>query len=346
MKNFLPLLLFVVLLPPPIISCPPPNAPIPSSIPPPPSSSRILAASNSQPIRILFDYSGLSYADTSKGIYLKGVLKMVGDYLFSTLKIDRKRELSAFNSTSCYTASIPLSYASGVAADLVIFITDKSESSTSGLNLEAWSTTCFIDRTINNRPVAGQLNILSDKVEPSLQRMRPLYQTLLHEITHILAFSSTLYDYFIDSNGNVLGRNNIFQTRTVRGKTTSFLVLPTLKSELAAHFGCMDVFGAEVEDEGTTASTANHFERRIFGDELMTSSSLIDSSYSRITLALLKDSGWYEVDFSKADIYKYGKSLGCNFLTTPCIQNGKSAFPWYFTDKLNTEVKKCKKKNT
>ena len=343
MKNFIPILLFVLVLPPPLLFCPPPNAPTPSSIPPPPASSRILTATNSQPIRILFDYSGLSYADTSKGIHLKSVLKMVADYLFSALKIDRKRDLSAFNATSCYTANIPFVYTSGVAADLVVFVTDKSDSSTSGLNLEAWSTTCFIDKTVNNRPVAGQLNILADKVDPSPQKIRPLYQTLLHEITHILAFSSTLYDFFIDSNGNVLGRNNIFQSRTVRGKTAAFLVLPTLKSELAAHFGCMDVLGAELEDEGSAASAANHFERRIFGDELMTSSSLLDSSYSRLTMALLKDSGWYEVDFSKADVYKYGKSLGCNFLNTPCIQNEKSAFPWYFTDKLNTEVNKKKK---
>ena len=339
MITVLRLLLLLLLLPVPLLPCPPPNAPIPSSIPPPSSSSRILAATNIQPIRILFDYSGLSYADSSKGIYLKSILKMVGDYLFSTLKIDRKRELTAFNTSSCYTASIPLSYSSGVQADLVVFLTDKSDSFASGLNLEAWSTTCFIDKPVNNRPVAGQLNILSDRVDLSLTKTRPLYQTLLHEITHILVFSSTLYDYFIDSSGNALGRSNIFQNRTVRGKTTSFLVLPTLKAEVAAHFGCADIFGAEVEDEGSSASAANHFERRIFGDELMTSSSLIDSSYSRMTLALLKDSGWYEVDFSKADGYKYGKSLGCNFLNTPCIQNGKSVFPWYFTDKLNAEVK-------
>ncbi len=263
---------------------------------------------------------------------------MVGDYFFSTLQIDRKREIIGFNATTCYTANIPSSYLLGVQADLVIFITDKTDDSASSLNLEAWSTICFIDRPVNNRPVAGQLNILSDKVDTSPSKARPLYQVLLHEITHILGFSSSLFDFFVDKDNKILGRERILQNKTIRGKIATFLTLPTVKSEVAAHFGCMDVLGAELEDEGAGVSASNHFERRVFGDETMTASSMIDTSFSRLSLALLRDTGWYSVDFSKADIYKYGMNSGCDFLNLQCIQKGNSIFPWYFTEKINVEV--------
>jgi len=35
--------------------------------------------------------------------------------------------------------------------------------------------------------------------------------------------------------------------------------------------------------------------------------------YSIFTIALLEDSGWYEVDYSLADTYDFGFSNGCNF---------------------------------
>jgi len=48
---------------------------------------------------------------------------------------------------------------------------------------------------------------------------------------------------------------------------------------------------------------------------------------SRMTLALLEDSGWYHVDYNYAGPFRYGKGRGCNFLTEPCVQNGNTAFP-------------------
>ena len=40
-----------------------------------------------------------------------------------------------------------------------------------------------------------------------------------------------------------------------------------------------------------------------------------------MTLAVLHDSGWYNVDFSKASPdYTWGKGLGCDFVKTSCYQ--------------------------
>ena len=44
-----------------------------------------------------------------------------------------------------------------------------------------------------------------------------------------------------------------------------------------------------------------------------------------MTLAVLHDSGWYNVDFSKASPdYTWGKGLGCDFVKTSCYQYMKN----------------------
>ena len=34
------------------------------------------------------------------------------------------------------------------------------------------------------------------------------------------------------------------------------------------HFGCDSLIGAELENEGSDGSVKNHWERRVFGDEV------------------------------------------------------------------------------
>ena len=39
---------------------------------------------------------------------------------------------------------------------------------------------------------------------------------------------------------------------------------------------------------------------------------------SKLTLSLMEDSGWYEVNYSMAQFYEYGKDKGCSFLDDLC----------------------------
>ncbi len=39
---------------------------------------------------------------------------------------------------------------------------------------------------------------------------------------------------------------------------------------------------------------------------------------SNFTLNLLKDTGWYNVDFQKSEVFLWGKGLGCNFFNDKC----------------------------
>ena len=53
---------------------------------------------------------------------------------------------------------------------------------------------------------------------------------------------------------------------------------------------------------------------------------------SEITLALFKDSGWYEVNYYTGGLFRFGKGQGCEFLNSFCLTSGKSNFKWDFCD--------------
>ena len=68
---------------------------------------------------------------------------------------------------------------------------------------------------------------------------------------------------------------------------------PSVRREARAHFSCPTLEGAELEDQGGDGTALTHWEKRIFQDEAMTGTvHTAQPSYSRITLALLEDSGW------------------------------------------------------
>ena len=64
------------------------------------------------------------------------------------------------------------------------------------------------------------------------------------------------------------------------------------------------------------------------GNALMTSDNMANPVFTDISMALLEDSGWYKVDYNKAETFTFGKNSGCDFLTKPCMTTkGDPAFP-------------------
>lgn len=58
-----------------------------------------------------------------------------------------------------------------------------------------------------------------------------------------------------------------------------------------------------------------HWEKRLFENEAMTGTHTQNPVYSRLTLALMEDTGWYTANYSMAETLHWGKNLGCNFAT-------------------------------
>lgn len=102
------------------------------------------------------------------------------------------------------------------------------------------------------------------------------------------------------------------------------LVTPRVREEARTHFKCPDLEGAELESQGLGGMPFSHWEKRVFENEAMTSSSTPLIAISRITLAVFEDSGWYQPDYSKADIFTWGRGLGCEFVKKSCLSWMKS----------------------
>jgi hypothetical protein len=52
------------------------------------------------------------------------------------------------------------------------------------------------------------------------------------------------------------------------------------------------------------------------GNEYMTASQINDQRVSPLTLSLLESTGWYQVDYSMADPFYYGKGEGCGYFSS------------------------------
>lgn len=96
------------------------------------------------------------------------------------------------------------------------------------------------------------------------------------------------------------------------------LVTPRVVREARAHFGCDSLEGAELENQGLDGTALTHWEKRLFENEAMTGTHTQNPAYSRLTLALMEDSGWYRADYGLADGLGWGAGLGCDFARRSC----------------------------
>lgn len=76
--------------------------------------------------------------------------------------------------------------------------------------------------------------------------------------------------------------------------------------------------GLELEDGGGRGTSGSHWEKRLLMNEIMTGSVDTRSVVSKMTLALLEDSGWYKANYSMADRLDWGRNQGTHFVTSPC----------------------------
>uniref|UniRef100_A0A0M3JY20 Leishmanolysin-like peptidase n=1 Tax=Anisakis simplex TaxID=6269 RepID=A0A0M3JY20_ANISI len=96
------------------------------------------------------------------------------------------------------------------------------------------------------------------------------------------------------------------------------MVTPRVMQEVRRHFNCDHLEGAELENQGGDGTAFTHWEKRLFENEAMTGTHTQNPVYSRLTLALLEDSGWYRANYSVAENLHWGKGLGCEFAQKSC----------------------------
>ncbi|TNN18153.1 Leishmanolysin-like peptidase isoform 2 [Schistosoma japonicum] len=215
----------------------------------------------------------------------------------------------------------------------------------------AFAGACITDPN-TDRPLIGYVNFCPLKTSMKYPRNRVLLGTAKHEIAHALGFARQHFAFMRERDGTPrterdpttkkplhqdqygiytpsdktvkeINRTWVSAVGTYYKVFASFVTESLLK-EAKKHFGCPSLDGVDLEDEGGSGSKNSHFKGRLFATELMASNIEIDAYASRVTFAFFEDSGWYDVNYTRAEKWIYGKNLGCTFSMESCYAYANS----------------------
>ena len=213
-------------------------------------------------------------------------------------------------------------------------------------------TRSFRRDPITNRTLQAGIFISGHRISTNPMRL-DLLKFLYHEIMHVLVFAIGLYPYWIDpltkkSYGNNLPLT-IYQNNNYPNKNFTILHTPILHRFVSKRFG-VDKFwnsipsGLELEDGGGSGTELSHPEARVyFGDVCTSISAYVPTMISDLSFAALEDTGWFDVNYSKAvqlpwgHGYSFGDKLLFNFPTNPPA----ITFPEHYLCKYNWTSTKC-----
>ncbi|XP_069364252.1 leishmanolysin-like peptidase [Maniola hyperantus] len=232
--------------------------------------------------------------------------------------------------------------------DFVLYVSAvETERCRRGLTV-AYASHCQQEAALD-RPVAGHANFCPGELSTKFRDMPSVLSTVKHEMLHALGFSVSLFGFYRDENGDPLTDRrpdtgnppldeelqihkwsdrvvkNITRKRwMIRGgymeRTFHMIVTPRVVREVRQHFNCSELEGAELEDQGGDGTALTHWEKRVFENEAMTGTHTQNSVFSRITFAMMEDTGWYRADYNHAAPLDWGRGLGCNFAMASCKQ--------------------------
>ena len=292
---------------------------------------------SSQPINIYVDYEILEKNTTSLQLsYFQSAFNLAIKTLQTYLKVKEhktysfsfeqmKSQLFDFEPSDVQNL---LKNASSINADLYLI----PYISYLGAGVDAAAYGMFFDRD-SKRPVLGaiELSLYYNFGQKNSEKF--LAMLLLHEITHILGFSDYLFPFF-------LGIKHPTIKADINGITRVLISTPKVLEKARGHFGCPSLEGVELENQGDEGSVGSHWEARIMLGDYMISTDYPEIVVSDITLALLEDSGWYDVNYYTGGLFKTGKGEGCNFLQLTCIDKNSETtrFPLDFCHNNTDEI--------
>ncbi|EAL73588.1 hypothetical protein DDB_G0268270 [Dictyostelium discoideum AX4] len=215
-------------------------------------------------------------------------------------------------------------------ADMVVFVTSRPIRASSTI---AYSSPCVFNW--GERPLAATINFAPKYFLPFVSSTPPsdfifneYIRVGIHEMTHGLGFSNTFFKTFKNRyNGNGYyytgtepGANQTTSGTTPKGATWIYerpaVNTPAVKSFVESHYNCRrngSIFEL-LEDYGAAGTVGSHWEKRTAGEEYMLGYVSPVFPITNLTLALLQDSGWFDINSSLAEPLMWGKGLGCDWL--------------------------------
>lgn len=241
--------------------------------------------------------------------YLQAAIKM-------KYPLKDKLKMATSVRTMCGITTPSVLY-TGVATDY--FLVFQSE-----YNAENWvanSGPCFL-ASDTKRPLIARITFNRRMLKPSngdaVMEEKNAY-LLMHELIHSLGFSKSLFQYYMDDNGRV--RKGHIKTVTLLGSKRTVIDVPELTTKVRNFFGCSNLEGAFLENNGGAGTAGSHFERRHFVFDTMASGVVHGRKVTQFTFGMLEATGWYELDYDYTEPYFFGQGQGCGFLRTSCAAN-------------------------
>lgn len=335
------------------------------------------AVPSTSPIRIVYDTTELELNTQSNQknavrIVKQKILPKIADIWSSILRVYPVMDPIKIPRETCngLFPNIPSSLVSkGVSdADTVIFVSGMERAANGkrlcGAKSLASASYCMLDQV--DRPVVGFINFCLDNIYSN--QIDKLINVGTHELAHVFGVNDDLLKYFRDRDSGkpltsrpfkevktncVDGSKRMLElpsTNTLKQSFTTYdgherlhyeVVTPKVKLAVQNQFGCDSVEGAILENQPTKNSCIGaHFDERLFFTETMSPiySSKYSSVLSPVTVALLEDSGWYDVDYTSKYVKNspFGLGAGCDFVNDKCIdaQRNQVAKPFqnFFCD--------------
>lgn len=257
-------------------------------------------------------------AEEDKKLRLRKALEQTADWFRRALSVEPVRgNLRLSGYSACGQdggVQLPREYVEeGVAnADLVLLVTTRP---TTG-NTLAWAVACERDQW--GRAIAGHVNVAPRHLTAEAESL--LSATLIHEVMHVLGFDPHAFAHFRDERKRRRIRVTEQAMDEKLGRMVTRVVLPRVIMHSRYHYGAFseNFTGLELEDGGGRGTSGSHWEKRLLMNEIMTGSVDTRSVVSKMTLALLEDSGWYQANYSMADHLDWGHNQGTEFVTLPC----------------------------
>lgn len=298
----------------------------------------MLRNSTTAPIRIHYEYIDFDLGSETLNEYFKETLMTAADSFFKhTMKVRSVIGNLSLHEAECEVIVPEEHLRYGIPnADMVIYVTSSNLPNESYI---AYAAPCELDAGFRDMPIMGMVNINSPYFEEGTFASH--YSTVVHELYHVFGFNSGLYPYWKKPDGSAYGEDEVTENITIRGASKTILKTPNILEQARVNFDCATIQGVELEDHGGEGTAGSHWDMRIMYNDYMMGKDIEDPIYSSITLALLKDTGWFEVDYTYTTNIMFGYKSGCDFIDKPCMSNGKSNFPELFCDDINPKNLHC-----
>lgn len=275
----------------------------------------------------------------------RDVLPDVKELWTSALSVVRVEGNLMPYSTKCGEMEVPVDHLmKGVAdSDLVVYLSSNKEYCH---NSGAYASVCEFDQYM--RPTIGNIVICTDEIDINKGTITAnekdrLVKVFSHQLGQILGLSTNLFQHYrnpetglpwgstkksvtcTDGASLTLDVPNILQQGMDEHAHKFFQVTtPTVVQTVRNHFDCQMLSGARLESSPNSLSCfGSHLDERFYFQENFSNLKTHTQPITPLSLAILQDSSWYDVDFTAAVIPSFGHGMGCAFLEGDCVLPGK-----------------------